>query len=74
MIAMKSEGSKNIIPTPYRKNVSYQVGDRVITSNSRLGTIIRLDKDDLGEYFVVRLDILPGEFAYDAWDLEKVSS
>ncbi|HZW83025.1 MAG TPA: hypothetical protein VFF14_06295 [Candidatus Deferrimicrobium sp.] len=48
------------------------VGDRVITANCRLGTVIRLDHDELGDYIVVQLDLLKGEFAYDPWDLEKV--
>ena len=55
-----------------RKTLIYQAGDRVITNNSRLGTVVRMNKDEQGEYIVVKLDILPGEFAYDIWDLEKV--
>jgi len=54
-----------------RRQKSYQVGDRVITNNCRLGTVIRVDRDELGEFVVVSLDILAGEFAYDPWDLEK---
>jgi len=70
MLAMKYESSK---ANNQRKTLtSFQRGDRVITNNSRLGTVVRLDKDEQGEYLVVQLDILPGEFAYDAWDLEKV--
>lgn len=53
-------------------NLGYKIGDRVITNNSRLGTVVRLDKDDQGDYIVIRLDILPGEFAYDVWDLKKI--
>ncbi len=69
MLALKrdSEGT-----TPVRSRHRFQVGDRVITCNCRLGTVVRVDRDDLGEYIVVQLDILPGEFAYDPWDLEKV--
>jgi hypothetical protein len=69
MVVMKVDSPKNNI---LRKNLIYQVGDRVITNNSRLGTVVRLDKDEQGDFVVVQLDILPGEFAYDAWDLEKV--
>ncbi|MDA8226354.1 MAG: hypothetical protein M0T74_01380 [Desulfitobacterium hafniense] len=54
------------------KRIKFQIGDRVITNNCRLGTVVRVDRDDLGEYAVVRLDILPGEFAYDPTDLEKL--
>lgn len=57
---------------PFRRNRCFEVGDRVITNNCRLGTIIRVERDEWGEYFVISLDILPGEFAYDAVDLEKV--
>ncbi|CAA7601245.1 Hypothetical protein DEACI_1899 [Acididesulfobacillus acetoxydans] len=56
----------------FRRRSRFQVGDRVITCNCRLGTVVRTDRDELGEYVVVRLDILPGEFAYDPWDVEKV--
>jgi len=48
------------------------LGDRVITSNSRVGTVVRLDHDELGDYIVVKLDMLRGEFAYDPWDLKKI--
>jgi len=50
----------------------FQVGDRIETSNHCLGTVVRLDRDELGAFIVARLDILPGEFAYDSWDLEKI--
>ncbi|MEA4902826.1 hypothetical protein [Desulfitobacterium sp.] len=43
-----------------------------MTSNCRLGTIVRVDKDELGEYCVVVLDIVSGEYAYDFADLEKI--
>ncbi len=58
--------------TIMHKRIKFQIGDRVITNNCRLGTVVRVDRDDLGEYAVVRLDILPGEFAYDPTDLEKL--
>ncbi len=73
MLAMKYESLK--VNSQRKTSMAYktfQLGDRVITNNSRLGTIVRVDKDDQGEYLVVKLDILPGEFAYDAGDLEKV--
>jgi preprotein translocase subunit YajC len=73
MLAMKYESSN--VNSQRKTSMAYKMfqrGDRVITNNSRLGTIVRVDKDDQGEYLVVNLDILPGEFAYDAWDLEKV--
>lgn len=57
---------------PLLRRQIFQVGDRVITNNSRLGTVVRLDKDEQGEYVVVSLDVLPKQFAYDPWDLEKV--
>lgn len=55
-----------------RRTRSYKIGDRVITNNCRLGTVTRLDRDELGEYVVVLLDILPIEFAYDPWDIDRV--
>lgn len=69
MLALKKDSERN---SPIRSRHRFHVGDRVITSNCRLGTVVRVDRDELGEYVVVRLDILPGEFAYDPWDLEKV--
>lgn len=58
--------------TSLRKTTRFQVGDRVMTNNCRLGTVVRLDKDELGEYIVVQLDVLNGAFAYDYADLEKL--
>lgn len=58
--------------TSMRKPNRFMVGDRVMTSNCRLGTIVRVDKDELGDYCVVVLDIVSGEYAYDFADLEKI--
>ncbi|HVJ50342.1 hypothetical protein [Desulfitobacterium sp.] len=68
MLAMTHEQNS----TSLRKKAQFQVDDRVMTNNCRLGTVVRVDKDEFGEYIVVRLDILPGEFAYDYCDLEKL--
>ena len=50
----------------------FQSGDRVITNNRCFGTVIRIGRDDSGEFIVVRLDILRGEFDYDPWELEII--
>ncbi|HBV85419.1 hypothetical protein [Desulfosporosinus sp.] len=50
----------------------FQVGDRVKTSNHRIGTVVRLDRDEIGAFIVARLDIIPREFAYDPDDLEII--
>jgi len=55
-----------------RHRGQFQVGDRIETSNHCLGTIVRMDRDEMGAFIVAQLDILPGEFAYDFWDLEKI--
>ena len=55
-----------------RRQSKFQVGDRIETSNHRIGTVVRLDRDELETFIVARLDILPGEFAYDLWELEKI--
>jgi hypothetical protein len=68
MLAMMQDHNS----TSLRKISRFRVGDRIMTNNCRLGTVVRLDKDELGEYIVVRLDILNGEFAYDYGDLEKL--
>ncbi len=57
---------------PMRRRSQFQVGDRAIAINSQSGTVIRVDRDESGDYIVLRLDILPGDFAYDPWELEKV--
>ncbi|MDA8443166.1 MAG: hypothetical protein M0Z55_12475 [Peptococcaceae bacterium] len=56
----------------HHRNINVHIGDRVMTHNCRLGTVVRTDRDDFGDYIVVKLDLLRGEFAYDPWDLEKV--
>ena len=48
-----------------------QVGDRVATYNHSLGTVVGVNRDEIGFFMVVQLDILPGQFSYDPWDLEK---
>lgn len=55
-----------------RQQQQFKVGDRIITSNRCLGTVVRLDRDEKGDYIVARLDKIRGEFAYDPWDLEKI--
>lgn len=54
-----------------RRQRKFQIGDRVITCNRCLGTVVRVDRDEIGDYIVARLDIIRGEFAYDPWDLQK---
>jgi hypothetical protein len=63
------EDFKGFSLRPQRK---FKVGDRVTTSNNCLGTVVRIDHDEIGDYIVARLDKLPKEFAYDPWDLEKI--
>jgi|GEM_PF-722086 len=55
-----------------RHKRQFQVGDRVETCNHCLGIVVRVDRDEIGVFIVAQLDILPGEFAYDPWDLEKI--
>lgn len=69
MLAMKRELENTNSP---RRRPKFLIGDRVITSNCRLGTVVRTDRDEIGDFIVVQLDILPHEFAYDPWDLEKM--
>ena len=69
MLAINSESEKG---SNLRHQHQFQVGDRVETCNHCFGTIVRVDRDEIGIYVVARLDILPGDFAYDPWDLEKI--
>lgn len=55
-----------------RHKLQFHVGDRVETCNHCIGTVVRIDRDEIGIFVVAQLDILPGEFAYDPWDLEKI--
>ena len=55
-----------------RGRLQFQVGDRVETCNHCIGTVVRVDRDEIGIFIVAHLDILPGEFAYDPWDVEKI--
>lgn len=50
----------------------FEVGDRIMTSTNCIGTVVRVDCDEIGVFIVARLDILPDEFVYDPCDLEKI--
>lgn len=56
----------------FRNEQLFEVGDRVETCNHCIGTVVRVDRDEIGVFIVVRLDIIPKEFAYDPSDLEKI--
>ncbi|MDP4127238.1 MAG: hypothetical protein Q8912_09870 [Bacillota bacterium] len=66
---------RNLIPKtssfPQRQH-QFQVGERVKTSNHRIGTIVRIDRDELGVFIVAQLDIMSGEFVYDPDDLSII--
>ncbi|MDQ7093799.1 hypothetical protein REC12_09365 [Desulfosporosinus sp. PR] len=57
---------------PHKEKSMILVGDLVITHNNRQGRVMRLGRDDFGDYVIVKLDLLEWEFAYDPWNLEKV--
>lgn len=67
---MRNRESKTA--TSLRQQHQFQVGDRVQTRNHCIGTVVRIDRDEIGVYIVARLDILPREFAYDPDDLEII--
>ncbi|MDP4127286.1 MAG: hypothetical protein Q8912_10110 [Bacillota bacterium] len=50
----------------------FQPGDRVETISHCTGTVVRVDQDEMGNFIIVRFDTLPGEFAYDPYDLEMM--
>lgn len=56
----------------FRNDPLFKVGDRVETCNHCIGKVVRVDRDDIGVFIVVQLDIIPGEFAYDPCDLEQI--
>lgn len=66
MIESKKSGSF------LRHERQFKVGDRVVTYNHSVGTVVRVDQDKDGVFIVVRLDILPREFVYEPCDLEKI--
>jgi len=57
---------------PNRKS-KILVGDPVITHNNRLGKVVRLGRDNYGDYIIVKLNLVKWEFSYDPWDLEKTA-
>ena len=57
----------------HNRNTNIVVGDPVITHNNRFGIVVRLGRDNFGDYIIVRLNLLKWEFSYDPWDLEKVA-
>jgi len=63
---------KSAMDSSLRRQTQFQVGDRVETCNHCIGTVVRVDQDEIGVFVVAQLDIIPGEFAYDPWDLEKI--
>lgn len=58
---------------PHNGKTNIMVGDLVVTHNKLLGKVVRLGRDGFGDYIIVMFDIIKGEFAYDPWDLEKIS-
>ncbi|KUO71974.1 MAG: hypothetical protein APF81_07470 [Desulfosporosinus sp. BRH_c37] len=59
--------------SPSRKQRhQFKVGDRVETSNHCRGTVVKIDRDEIGVFIVARLDIMSGEFIYDCEDLEII--
>lgn len=63
---------EDIMESFHRLKRKFEVGDRVVTSNERMGTVVRVKRDNYGAYIVVKLDGLPREFAYEPWDVKKV--
>ncbi len=57
----------------HNRKTNIVVGDPVITHNNRLGIVVRLGRDDFGDYIIVKLNLLKWEFSYDPWDLEKAA-
>ena len=69
MLAINRE---SVTGSSLRQQREFQVGDRVETCNHCIGTVVRVDRDENGVFIVAWLDMLPSEFAYDPWDLEKI--
>lgn len=56
----------------FRNEHLFEIGDRVETGNHCTGTVVRVDRDEIGVFIVVKLDIMLGEFAYNPSELEKL--
>lgn len=67
----KSKHSFKSTPSS-RKKHKFKVGDRIETFNNCRGTVVRIDRDEIGDYIVARLDAMPHEFAYDPDDLKAI--
>ena len=57
---------------PHNSKDPIKAGDRVVTPNNCQGKVIRIGKDELGAYVIVKLDLPDKEFAYDLWEVRKV--
>ena len=57
---------------PHNNKDPIKTGDRVLTPNNCRGEVIRIGKDELGPYIIVKLDHPDKEFAYDPWELRKI--
>ena len=68
-IAINHESEKKVF---FLNEHIFEVGDRVETCNHCIGTVVRVDRDEIGVFIVVQLNIIHGEFAYDPSDLEKI--
>ncbi len=50
------------------------VGDRVMTKNGHCGIVKYVGKDESGEYIIVTLEDLFGEYAFEFSDVKKLQS
>ena len=57
---------------PHNNKDPIKTGNRVVTPNNCRGKVIRIGKDELGPYIIVKLDRPAKEFAYDPWELRKI--
>ncbi|GAB6155450.1 hypothetical protein JCM17380_42010 [Desulfosporosinus burensis] len=56
----------------FRNECLFEAGDRVETGNHCTGIVVRVDRDEIGVFIVVKLDVMLGEFAYNPSELEKL--
>lgn len=54
---------------------SYEIGDRVMTYNAQRGTVVDVVWDeDEGNFLLVKLDNMYGEYAYDVTEVSRLNS
>ena len=70
MLAVRKQSDYSAFQRRY--NQFFRTGDRIVTKNRYLGTVVGMERDESGEYVIVKLDSMSGTYAYESTDIEKL--